>query len=146
MNWKKIFNGFNNVQTIVTDSNMSTITINGVTYQSGNSIVAVGNKVMIDGKDVTPDAKVISITVDGSIDSISADYCQKIAVNGNVKSITTQSGDIECKDVTGSVKTMSGDVEAGNVGGDISTMSGDVKCGTVAGSVKTTSGDIKNAK
>jgi hypothetical protein len=146
MNWKKIFSGFNTVQTIITDSSMSTITINGVTYQGGNSVVAIGNKVLIDGKDVTPDAKIINITVDGDIDSVSAEYCQKIIVNGNAKTVTSQSGDIECKDVTGSVKTMSGDVEAGNVGGDISTMSGDVKCGTVAGSVRTTTGDIKNAK
>ena len=146
MNWKKIFNGFNSVQTIVTNSNMSTITINGVTYQGGNSIVAIGNKVLIDGQDVTPDAKVINITVDGNIDSVSAEYCQKIVVNGTANTVMTQSGDIECQDVTGNVKTMSGDVEAGNVGGDISTMSGDVKCGTVAGSVRTTTGDIKNAK
>lgn len=125
---------------------MSTITINGVTYSGENSIVAVGNKVMIDGKDVTPDSKVINITVDGNINSVSAQYCQKIVVNGTANTVSSQSGDIECKDVTGSVETMSGDIDAGNVGGDITTMSGDVKCGTVAGSVRTTTGDIKNAK
>jgi hypothetical protein len=144
--WGKVIKSLIKTQTIVTNSDMSKITINGVTYQGGNSVVAIGNRVLIDGKDVTPDAKIINITVDGDLDSVSADCCQKIIVNGNAKSVNTQSGDIECKDVTGSVKTMSGDVEAGNVGGDISTMSGDVKCGTVAGSVRTTTGDIKNAK
>lgn len=146
MNWKKMFSGFNTVQTIITDDNMSVITINGVTYSGGNSIVAIGNKVMIDGKDVTPDSKVINITVEGNINEVSADYCQKIIVNGTATNVRTSSGDVECKDVTGSITTMSGDVEAENVGGSITTMSGDVKCGTVAGSVRTTTGDIKNAK
>lgn len=146
MNWKKIFSGFNTVQTIVTNSNMSTITINGVTYSGGNSIVAVGNKVMIDGKDVTPDSKIINITVEGNVGEVSADYCQKIIVKGTVTNVQTASGDVKCNDVTGSVTTMSGEVEAANVGGSITTMSGDVKCGTVAGSVRTTTGDIKNAK
>jgi len=128
----KLFNGsfFNTTQTIITDDNMSSITINGVTYQGGNSIVAIGNKVMIDGKDVTPDAKVINITVEGNIDEVSADYCQKIIVKGTANNVRTSSGDVDCGEVTGSV----------------TTMSGDVKCGTVAGSVRTTTGDIKNAK
>jgi hypothetical protein len=116
-----------NIKNIKT--HMSSISINGTVYQ-GNSIVVTGNKVVINGQDVTPDAKVINITVDGDVDSVSAEYCQKIIVNGNAKTVTSQSGDIECKDVTGNVKTMSGDV----------------KCGTVAGSVRSTTGDIKNAK
>ena len=125
---------------------MSTITINGVTYQGGNSIVAIGNKVLIDGKDVTPDAKVININVDGNVDELTVDYCQKIVINGNANNVRTSSGDVECKDVTGSINSTSGDIEAGNIGGNINTTSGDVRCGTVAGSVRTLSGDIKNAK
>jgi hypothetical protein len=106
---------------------MSTITINGNTY-SGNSIVVTNGKVVINGKDVTPDSKEINIFVVGDIEQLKVDDCDKISVNGNVKSISTQSGDVEVTgDVDGSISTMSGDVDCENVQGSISTMSGDVK-------------------
>jgi len=119
------------------------INING-TYISGNNITITKNRVIIDGVDVTPDSKVITITVDGNIDEINADYCQKILVNGNVRSITATSGDIECKEVSGDIKTTSGDIECENVCGSVNTTSGDVKCGNVTGNVKTLSGDIRH--
>ena len=106
---------------------MSTISINGNTY-SGNSIVVTNGKVIINGKDVTPESKEINITVEGNIDELKVDACNKVSVNGNVSNLKTQSGDVDVTgDVTGSVQTMSGDVDCGTVGGSISTMSGDVK-------------------
>jgi hypothetical protein len=126
--------------------NMSNVVINGVRI-SGNSIVVSNGKVIIDGKDVTPEAKVININVEGDVDDISVDMCQKIIVAGVVKNIKTTSGDIECGgSVGGNVQTTSGDIECADVNGDVNTTSGDVKCGTVAGSVKTLSGDIKSKK
>lgn len=122
------------------------IKINGKTY-FGNNIQVSNNKVIIDGVDVTgdhKDSKEISIQVEGNIDTLSVDYAKTVLVNGNVNSLKSGSGDVECKDVTGNLKTGSGDIECGNVGGGIETGSGDVKCGTVGGSVKTGSGDIKH--
>lgn len=52
---------------------MSTITIDGNTY-SGNSIVVTTNgKIIINGKDVTPDNKEINISVQGNIDELKVD-------------------------------------------------------------------------
>lgn len=105
---------------------MNTISINGNTY-SGNSIVVTNSKIIINGKDVTPDSKEINIKVDGNIDELKVDACNKVEVTGDVSNLKTQSGDVEISgNVTGSIQTMSGDVDCGTVGGSISTMSGDV--------------------
>lgn len=108
---------------------MSTVRINGTTITGGRSIVISNGKVLVDGKDVTPNAKEISIAVTGNIDRLEADVCQKISVTGDAGNIVTQSGDVEIGgSVTGSVQTMSGDVDCGgSIGGSVSTMSGDVK-------------------
>jgi hypothetical protein len=83
---------------------------------------------MVNGKDVTPDSKEINIVVNGDIEQLQVDCCNKISVTGNVKSINTKSGDVDViGDVNGGIQTMSGDVDCGWVGGSISTMSGDVK-------------------
>ena len=124
---------------------MSSIIINGKSY-IGGSVSVSKNKITIDGTDVTPDTKVVNITVNGDVDKVSADYCEKIIVNGNVNSVTTTSGDIECKDVSGHIKVTSGDIECSNVGGSIQTVSGDVKAENVSGNVTTLSGDIKYRK
>lgn len=121
------------------------ININGQSF-AGRSIVIKNQRIIIDGVDITPDAKVINITVDGNLDSVSADMCEKIIVNGTVAQVNTASGDIECQDVMENVNTVSGDIECGNVGGNVTTTSGDVKCENVTGNVKTLSGDIKHRK
>lgn len=103
------------------------ITVNGVTIESaGRSVVITNGRVVIDGKDVTPDTKNIRIEIAGSVQSIDADVCGEISVSGNVAAVKTQSGDVRCGDVQGSVKTMSGDVICGRVSGDVETMSGNI--------------------
>ena len=103
------------------------IIINGNNY-SGNNVIISNGKVIIDGKDVTPDSKNIEIKVDGNIEQLSVDACNKVEITGNVSNVKTKSGDVDISgDVSGSIQTMSGDVDCGNVGGSISTMSGDVK-------------------
>lgn len=72
---------------------MSTVTINGKTY-SGNNIVVSNNKVIIDGKDITPDSKQININVEGNITDLKVDCCDKISIKGNVGSTTSFSGDL----------------------------------------------------
>lgn len=103
------------------------ITINGRTY-TGNSIVITNGKVVVNGKDVTPDGKEINIQVAGNINELRADCCNTIEVTGDVQTVATQSGDVTINGkVEGSVSTMSGDVDCGSVGGSVSTMSGDIK-------------------
>ena len=106
------------------------IKINNKVYK-GQSITIINNKIIVDGNDVTPDSKDINIIVEGNIESIKADTCNTITVNGSTNSISTKSGDVEV---------------SGNVSGSISTMSGDVNCETVEGNISTMSGDIKYKK
>lgn len=107
--------------------NSSSITINNKTY-SGNNIVITNGKVIINGKDVTPDGKEINIKVEGNITDLKVDACNKVQITGDVSLVQTKSGDVDISgNVNGSVQTMSGDVDCGNVGGSVSTMSGDIK-------------------
>lgn len=95
------------------------VVINGRVFH-GNNLTMSGGKIIIDGVDVSaslPDAKEINIHVDGNIETLKVDACQKITVGGSVGSVQTQSGDVDCAEVHGSISTMSGSVDCGNVGG-----------------------------
>lgn len=105
---------------------MSRVTINGKTY-IGNNIIVSNGKIMIDEKNVTSDDKVINITVNGNIDSLKVDTCNKLEIIGNVTNVNTVSGDVDINgDVNGSIQTVSGDIKCKNVGGSINTLSGDI--------------------
>lgn len=105
---------------------MSSVTINGKTY-IGNNIIVSNGKIMIDEKNVTSDDKVINITVNGNIDSLKVDTCNKLEIIGNVTNVNTVSGDVDINgDVSGSIQTVSGDVKCKNVSGSINTLSGDI--------------------
>lgn len=108
---------------------MNRISINGIDIVAGRNIRVSGNRVFIDGKDVTPDAKDIKIEVSGNVDRLEADACNTIFVTGDANHIATQSGDVRVAgNIGGSVQTMSGDVDCeGQIGGSVSTMSGDVR-------------------
>ena len=102
------------------------IVINGKSY-IGNSVSIKNNKITIDGNVIETEEKNIKIEIQGDIEELKVDECDSVKVTGNVKNLTTMSGDVTVKgDVSGNVKTMSGDVECGKVGGNISTMSGDI--------------------
>jgi len=108
---------------------MGKVSINGVVVSGdlvGGNIQICNDKITINGKDVTPDSKTVSIVVEGNVESLDIDYCSSITIEGDVHDAKTTSGDIEC----------------GNVKGNVNTVSGDVKCGKVDGSIKTVSGDI----
>lgn len=108
---------------------MNRIVINGVTISAGRNITITGNRVLVDGADVTPDAKVVTIEVAGNVEKIEADCCERISVTGDAGIVKTQSGNVDVHGgVSGSVQTMSGDVECGGaIGGGVSTMSGDIR-------------------
>ena len=106
---------------------MSNININGKSY-IGNSLIISNGKVIVDGKDVSPESKTITIQVDGNIAQLNVDNANKVSVIGNVEKLSTMSADVEVSGmVKGNISTMSGDVECGDVHGGISTMSGNVK-------------------
>lgn len=123
---------------------MSQIIINNRSYQ-GKNVTINKNVVYIDGKRVdTEDDKVINISIEGNVDTLEVDACQTVTVNGEVKSLTTISGDVKTNTVSNGINTTSGDITVnGNVNGSINTISGDVDCGNVSGGVSTLSGDIK---
>lgn len=126
----------------------SMIRINNNDY-AGRSISISGNKIIVDGKDISGDhrdSKVITINVTGDLDSLDVDYCDKIEINGNVSKARTGSGDINCSNITNGAQTGSGDIECESINGDVQTGSGDVKTTTITGSVRTGSGDIKYRK
>lgn len=125
---------------------MSQIVINGKSYV-GQSISINNGKIVIDGKiHVNEESKTINIYIEGNVDTLKVDSCEKVMVNGFVNSLSTMSGDVECGNVNQSVSTQSGDIECENVGGDISTQSGDIKAKNITGSVKSMTGDIKYVK
>jgi hypothetical protein len=108
---------------------LNTIVINGVSISAGRSITVSGNRVFVDGKDMTPDAKDIKIEIAGRVEELRADACNTITISGDAGSVTTQSGDVRVGgNIGGSVQTMSGDVESdGFIAGSVSTMSGNVR-------------------
>lgn len=121
------------------------ITINNQNY-SGRNLTIINNRVIIDGKDVTPDAKEINISVTANIETLKVDYANRVEVNGVVNDIEAGSADIEVKgNVGGSIQTGSGNVKCGDVGTDVKTGSGNVKCGKINGSAKTGSGNITHS-
>jgi hypothetical protein len=123
---------------------MSQIIINNKTYY-GNNISVKNNVVYVDGKRVdNENDKVITISINGDVDTLVVDVCETIKINGSVTNLKTVSGDVVTELVKNSITTTSGDVEVtGYINGSITTTSGDVTCGDISGNVKTVSGDIK---
>ena len=109
----------------------STVIINGKLIQGNGNISVINNKIYVDGKDITPDAKEINIQVNGNINELKIDVANKLLIQGNVTNIQSTSADIQIK---------------GNVLQNIRTTSGDVKCEQVLGNIKTVSGDVKKLK
>lgn len=106
---------------------MANISVNNITYR-GSSVSISNSKIVINGIDVTPNSKEITIQIDGDVETVNVDYANRISVNGNVGKIKCTSGDVS---VTGTVKnsveSISGNISCGDVGGNVSTMSGNVK-------------------
>jgi len=105
----------------------------GTTIVSGGRMTIIDGEVLVDGKPldelkcIDPDEKQINITIEGDVDHLDIEYCNKLIVNGNAKRVKTNQGDIEIKgDVEGDVHTNMGDVTCGNVEGDCHTNMGNI--------------------
>lgn len=107
------------------------VTMNNMIVQgivAGRDIVINGNKVLIDGKDFTPEGNppIINITIEGDCDNVS-NASGTVTIKGNCNSVKTASGDVDVKEsVNGNVKTVSGDVKANIIKGNVETVSGDI--------------------
>jgi hypothetical protein len=107
---------------------MANVSVNGISVVGG-SIVIRNGQIIVDGKDVTPDAKVITINVQGDVEKLDVGACSTIDITGNAGAVRAQAGDITV---------------GGNVGGDVSSQAGDIDVtGTVSGNVHTQAGDIR---
>lgn len=108
---------------------MNRIIINGMVITGGRNIRVENNRVIVDGRDVTPEGREISITVEGNVDHLSVDACNQVSIAGDAGEVKVQSGDVKIGgNVTGSVNNMSGDISCGgSIGGNVSTMSGDIR-------------------
>lgn len=107
---------------------MNSVVINGVSIQSSGNVQISNGKIVIDGKDYTPESKTINIVVHGDVDNLDVDVCSNITVNGSVTSVDTVNGDVTIKgDVKENVKTVNGDVECVNILGNVSTTNGKIR-------------------
>lgn len=124
---QRVGNGSVSIQCGTGDNIGSKVIINGVEYV-GDNISVNGNKVVIDG------VEQLGSLLPGPIN---------IQVEGDVGSITTTSGNINCGNV-GMLSTTSGDIEvSGFINGNINTTSGDIRVGgDIHGNINTISGDI----
>lgn len=125
---KKMF--FKNKQAEIHMNIGSSITINGDDYVGGDVIID-GDKVIIDGEEITK--KYPTKKID-------------IIINGDIQSVNLENGSIKCDSINCNLKTVNGDVEADEIIGDVKTVNGDVECNTISGNVKTSNGKIKYKK
>lgn len=100
---------------------------------SGKSIKLSNNVLIVNGKRINLDElttdKQITIVLEGNVDHLEVDVCDRIEVKGSAGSVETTNGDVRCGDVTGDVSTTNGDVTAKNIKGDVSTVNGDIDRG-----------------
>ena len=104
------------------------VRVNGKTYR-GNNITIINGEVFIDGTkaEELEDEKVINVVVDGNINTLDVDYCDKLEVTGECGSVTSKNGNIQVK---------------GNVGGDVNNKNGNIVCRDVGGNAETKNGDV----
>ena len=128
---------------------MSSIIINGVTFD-GDSISIKNGNIVVDGNKVSVDSKKIDIVIQGHVENVVVDSCDSLRIIGNVLGVSTKSGDVNIvgnviSHVNGNdiIRTVSGDVTiSGDMTGNVTSTSGDVKARSITGNVKTVSGDI----
>lgn len=108
---------------------MSVVIINGKTYGSETGSVSIINgKVIIDGKDMTPDSKEINVTINGNVETLNVDTANKIQVIGSCGSLVSHNGEINIDgNVSGNVENRNGNIDCMNVGGNVSTRNGNIK-------------------
>ena len=111
---------------------------NTIIPEKGETLSMVGNKWYINGQEIDINSiaqkqqegntVTININIEGSLERLEVDYCEKITITGDCKRVKTNSGDISVGgDVAGDVHTNMGDVDCGNVEGDVHTNMGNIR-------------------
>lgn len=95
---------------------MNSIKINGkeiFTRKSGSNIMVIGNKIKIDGKEITDfseiQSKEIKIEIIGNIESLNTTNGD-VVVTGDVENIETTNGNVIVEGNVYKIKTLNGDI------------------------------------
>ena len=81
------------------------IRINGIDIVDGKNLTIVNGKIQIDGEDVTPDDKIITIEIHGDVETVRVDSCTTVDISGTVGTVSVSNGDITCGDIAGTAST-----------------------------------------
>lgn len=93
------------------------------------SMVINNGKIIIDGKatDIPTDYPNITINIQGDIERLEVEQCEKINISGNAKRVKTNCGSIDVQ---------------GDIQGDAHTNCGSISCKVVEGDAHTNMGSI----
>ena len=98
---------------------------------TNHGVIEIRNgKIYQDGKEITTiptNHQEITINIQGDLERLEVQHCERIKVTGNVRRVKTNHGDIEI---------------GGNVEGDAHTNMGDITCKNVEGDARTNMGNI----
>lgn len=97
--------------------------------QTIKSMTISGSKIIIDGKvvNIPTDYPSITINIQGDIERLEVEQCDKINISGNARRVKTNCGSIDVK---------------GNIEGDAHTNCGSISCKVVEGDAHTNMGSI----
>lgn len=119
---------------------MSTVNVNGKVYNipNGKSISVINDKVFVDGKlfagEEDSNVKTINITIEGNVDTVEVDSCNKLEINGDVNGPLITGGSATVSgNVSQGVQT-GGSLKCGDIGGNVNAF-GSVKCGDIKGAI-----------
>ena len=112
---------------------MNVININGRKFTYDGILSIMSGKFFVNGKEMkewskaATEQKEINVNINGQIQQLSIDCCNKVRVSGNCGLVNTVSGDIDISgNVFGHVKTVSGNIRCSNVCGEMMTPSGTI--------------------
>lgn len=109
---------------------MNVININGKKFTYEGVLAIKLGKFYVNGEEVTDwnefvvDQKEINVSIEGHVQQLSVDCCNKVSVKGNCGWVKTVDGDIEISGgVFGHVQTVSGNVNCSSINGEVITSS-----------------------
>ena len=85
---------------------------------SGNNIIRVGNKLIVDGQEINLDKpqQIINITINGNVENLDVPVLGTVNIQGDCKSVDITNGSINIQgSVSGDVKTVNGSIKANSI-------------------------------
>lgn len=102
---------------------ISKVTINGKTQINGRYINLTGQNVSITDNGIYVNGKPIEEFDESQVPVL------RIEITGNVESLTTENGNVNCQTVEGNVESKNGNVMCGKIMGDCDTKNGNIMRG-----------------